>query len=218
MEALEASSERKQPRYVVGASVGGGLGLLLACYVYYKYVQHVEEEKAKELRKKDYYITQELLVAAAHAEMQRYLQNEAELAAERKRQKAARRSERVEDAPRYGAGAYAAGPARDASSSRAPSTTSSATLVVSSLHSSELTYSEYSGGDSEQSDEESIQSSSHEDSAIEADGSINDSVYSSGSEYSELEIQSHSGVSSVVYSSSSSLQSGVEKNMFDETS
>lgn len=132
------------PSYVVGVSVGGGLGALLLCYMWYKYEQHHQEEKAKELRRVDYHAKQAILIAEAHAEMKKFLQREAALLAERKEQKRLEKLHKCHETKQKkcrGGGAYAVSPVVRVQETplHVPSRASSrsASTNISSLHTSE---------------------------------------------------------------------------------
>jgi hypothetical protein len=144
----EDSDNGRLPRYVVGACVGGGLLLLLVSYALYKYHEHNEEEKQKDLRRIDYYVKQAALCDKADAEWAEYVRRDAELTAERKANKARKEDRRAaraaqERSPPCG-GAYAFGPVRSPPLLPAPmrpdSVSSADSVVVSSLHTSELSH------------------------------------------------------------------------------
>lgn len=139
------------PSYVVGASIGGGLGVLLVGYAWYLYVQHKQEEKEKALRKVAFFAKQAVLVAESHAEIERYLQQEAALKAEKREEKRLRELHKAEKAHRQrqyrGGGAYAVGPMRVPAEAcaHAPQLLSdeSSSVVISSLHTSERSAEDY---------------------------------------------------------------------------
>jgi len=132
------------PSYVVGASVGAGLGVLLLGYVWYSYVKRREEEKSKDLRRVDFYAKQVMLVAEAHAEMEKFLQREAALLAERKEQKRLRdlqkRKQSKQKEQYRGSGAYATGPVHPTPPLHTPLSVSdsSSDTNISELHSGEV--------------------------------------------------------------------------------
>ena len=76
MNTIVDNSRSSMPPYVVGASVGGGLALLLVCGVVYQYYQSDKEAKARELRKTEYYRQQALIAEQARIEREKFLQEQ----------------------------------------------------------------------------------------------------------------------------------------------
>ena len=137
------------PKYVVGASVGSGLGLLLLGYVLYRYYEDKEEAKARDVRKAEYFRQQTLIAEAARAETAKYIEEENKrISAKRAEKLHINKSKNKGKQSRSGGGAFAAGSELEngASLSPVPSSAGSAnssSYNLSSLHSSENNFEQY---------------------------------------------------------------------------
>lgn len=152
VEEIVAVSTRnsKLSPYVVGASVGGGLGLLLIGYMFYKYYEADREAKARELRKAEYYRQQAILVALARAETAKFIQEEKDrMVAVRLEREERRAQKHLQPSSGRSGGAHAVTPTRGAHATstaltnrlqQAPSDSSTSSVLVSSLHSSDMSY------------------------------------------------------------------------------
>lgn len=135
------------PPYVVGASVGGGLGMLLVGYLLYRYYEDVENNKLREERKAEYYRQQAILAEQARAETAKHVEEKERKKAAKKAQKALRKhiniGKRGRSVSGGSRGAFAATHAADHSLSRAMSSHGSSSYYLSSLHSSEDNFDHY---------------------------------------------------------------------------
>ena len=147
-----ASDGSSMPKYVVGASVGSGLGLLLLGYVLYRHYEDKEEAKARDVRKAEYFRQQTLIAEAARAETAKYIEEENKrISAKRAEKLHINKSKNKGKQSRSGGGAFAAGPEleKGASLSPVPSSAGSAgsanssSYNLSSLHSSENNFEQY---------------------------------------------------------------------------
>jgi len=165
------------PSFVVGASIGSGLGVLVIGYALYKYMQRRDELQGRVRRMKVYFTEQAALVESARRAREAELARDAARAADRTAERAARRIERNERmagvAERRNVGAYMNAPQQQAEeralmSASARSSVSTPSVVISSLRSSDNESSMYSA----HSDNLQYESRSAESAMEEGSGSI----------------------------------------------